>query len=100
MSNIALLTFDYTKDAIWTIGAKKVGRKKPGQDSIFETRPKVKKFPLGSKNHLPRLAKFSGARNVLLDSYDDSLETPTTFVLFKPCRELNFGIRPLFCSRR
>ena len=78
----------------------KFGGKNQVRIPFLKLGPKVKNVPMGSKNHLPRLAKFSGARNVLLDSYDDSLETLTTFVLFKPCRELNFGKQTHFCSRR
>ena len=32
-----------TDDGLWTIGDKKVGRKNPDQDSIFEPRSKSKK---------------------------------------------------------
>ena len=79
---------------------KKLGGKNQVRIAFLRLGPKIKKFPMGHRNHLPGLANFSGVRNVLLDSYDDSLETLSIFTLFRAFRELNFGIPPyLGCKR-
>ena len=87
-------------NALWKLLGKKLEGKNKKCYSFLRLGPKIKKFSKGHRNHLPGLGNFSGVRNVLLDSYDDSLETLSIFTLFRAFRELNFGKPPyLGCKR-